>query len=113
MTLQPITPGNQKPSQVAGTQSQGSKREFDGGLQQKSEGYTDHELKKAVRDRTKITRTRPVDNNEKKQTLYLVSKNSNAGMERRASTTRKMTQKDCHLEERTSDALTEHGQVNL
>ena len=80
MTLQPITPGKQKPSQVAGTQSHGSKREFDGGLQQKSEGYTDQELKKAVRDRTKITRTRPVDNNEKKQTLYLVSKNSNAEM---------------------------------
>ena len=67
-----IGPSNNLPSQVGGTQSKSGEEAFHD--MAKSEGYDSAELKEAISQRTRLTRTKKTDKSKKKNTsLFVVS----------------------------------------
>lgn len=74
MTVNPIVPNKGNP-QVSGTQGQSGDEAFQS-FANKSEGYTEEELKQATNERTKLTRAKGADRTKKSKTsLLLVSNN--------------------------------------
>ena len=71
MTVNPIVPNKGNSPQISGTQSQGGDGAFQS-LANKSEGYSEEELKRATSERTRLARTRGADRTKKNKTSLLL-----------------------------------------